>query len=150
MKQVTLHSAGCNNYLPYGSPAPNTDCNMPCKPNTSVLCGVGNRIAVYQNTNVTLLNHKACIVGSDFTNFHLQAVPVTGNPPSAIPGGPIRQVYAITVNFNGNTVPQYTILSVRATSNIRLFEYALASKMSLRRHVRAALVRVLQFQPEEH
>lgn len=114
-------SAGCDiNYLPYGTPAPDTDCNIPCKANTSELCGAGNRIAVYQNVNGTPLDSNACIVGRDFTNFHLQAVPVTGSPPSAVPGGPIRQVYAVTLNFNGNNAPQYTILSVCGAA---VFEY---------------------------
>jgi len=56
MEQVTLRFAGCDSYLPYGAPAPNADCNNPCKANTSELCGAGNRIAKYQNTNGTALS----------------------------------------------------------------------------------------------
>lgn len=96
---------------------------MPCQANTSELCGAGNRIAVYQNADATPLDPNLCIVERDFTNFHLQAVPVTGNPPSAVPGGSIRQVYAVTLNFNGNDDPQYTILSVCVNIMIRVLNY---------------------------
>lgn len=43
----------CSNEIDNGGTvAANTDCNMPCKGNSSEYCGAGNRVQVYQNTMV--------------------------------------------------------------------------------------------------
>ncbi|KIM45686.1 hypothetical protein M413DRAFT_34556, partial [Hebeloma cylindrosporum] len=40
----------CDNYLPFGNSALDTECNIPCKANATELCGAGNRLAVYQDS----------------------------------------------------------------------------------------------------
>jgi hypothetical protein len=102
---------GCDNYLPYGDPAPDTECNIPCKANTAEHCGAGNRLEVYQDSSAIPISPDACITGRGFFNFQLQAVPTSSS------GGPLvrgvtRQIYAVTLNFNFEDTVEYTILSV--------------------------------------
>jgi hypothetical protein len=110
----SLH-LGCDNYLPYGDPAPDAQCNKPCVADTSELCGAGNRLAVYQDSSATPISPDTCITGRSFFNFHLQAVPVN-SAGGALVGGVTRQIYAVTLNFNLENTVQYTILSVSHSS----------------------------------
>lgn len=106
-----LSRLGCDNYLPFGDRASDTECNIPCNANTAELCGAGNRLAVYQDSSAIPISPDTCISGRGFFNFQLQAVPVN-SAGEALVGGVTKQIYAVTLNFNFEDTVEYTILSV--------------------------------------
>jgi len=107
---------GCDNYMPYGRSFSNSSCNMPCQADGLELCGAGNRLALYQDSDATPLDPAACIPGrqGSFQNFQLQAVAKQG-PLNTV------QIYPATLNPNTDNAPQYTILSVCTSSVLHMF-----------------------------
>ena len=110
-KPTHISRLGCDNYLPYGDLAPDTECNIPCKANTAEFCGAGNRLAVYQDSSAIPISPDKCITGQGFFDFQLQAVLVNSTGEILV-GGVTKQIYAVTLNFNLQDTVQNTILSV--------------------------------------
>lgn len=65
---------GCDNYMARAVPAPDTDCNSVCDGDKTELCGAGNRLAVYQDTDAPPFTLQSCLTGPQLHVFNDQQI----------------------------------------------------------------------------
>ena len=77
--------------MPLVSPSSDSECNMICKADGLELCGSGNRLAVYEDTDAVSLPSTGCLNSDQlhaindkmtFDTFHLFAAPASGTGPT--------------------------------------------------------------------
>jgi len=76
--------------MPLAIAAPDSDCNMVCKGDSSELCGAGNRLAVYQDITAAPPDVGQCLTSTQLHGgsfrFNLQATPASGSGSSLAVG----------------------------------------------------------------